>query len=61
MSNLNEINYERKVCILLVFLTYVYHDTRFREYNIFILIISLLYYLFTLPFNLLLSLLLPGC
>ena len=40
------------MCILLVFLTYVYHDTRFRECNIFILIISLLYYLLTLSFHL---------
>jgi hypothetical protein len=29
-ENLSEINYKEK-CILLVFLTYVYHDARFRE------------------------------
>ena len=33
-DNLNEINYYKNVCILLVFLTYVYHDAWFRDIKV---------------------------
>jgi len=35
----SEINYQGKVCILLVFLTYVFHDARFRECKVYLQII----------------------